>query len=283
MEDVVTLCAGDVVAIDGKTLRRSFDTAASKSPIHVITAFATANGLSLGQVKVDEKSNEISAIPTLLDMLSLKGCIVTMDAMGCQRDICAQIVEKGADYCITLKANQPKLAQAVQSHLIALAATKGDQLIKGTSYYSEKDIGHGRETIRRYVISSDISELQSVFDWPGLTSVGLVKSTRIVKGKATYEDRFYLTSFSADAKKFASTVRSHWAIENNLHWRLDVIMGEDNCRVRKDHGAENLAAVRRAALNLLKRDLVKKSTPKKQMRCAMDTDYLAKILTGQRV
>lgn len=281
MEQVVTLTDGEVVAIDGKTLRRSFDRVSSKAAIHMISAFATANGVSLGQLKVEDKTNEINAIPKLLDLLSLKGCLVTIDAMGCQREISEKILAEGADYCLALKDNQPALANDVEDFFETFSPVTTEK----TPYQSfeETNKGHGREETRRYFITDEIEEIQRVHNWPGLKSIGVVKSKRIIGGVAAYEERYYIASFPADAKKFAHAVRQHWQVENALHWRLDVVFGEDSCRARKDHAAENLAILRRTALNLLRMDPSKKSVPKKQIKCALNEGYLAKVLLGQHV
>ena len=279
MTDVVQACGDDVIAIDGKALRRSFDRAKKQSPIYMVSAFAAANGVTLGQIKVDEKSNEITAVPKLLDLLAIRGCIVTMDAMGCQRDTCQKVLDEGADYCIALKGNQGTLHEDVQSfvEIIAPTAAKPGPFLT----YKTNDTGHGRIETRQCFITSEIDAIQDVHDWPGLTSIGVIKSVRIVNGEASYEDRYFICSFAADAEKFARTVRSHWAVENDLHWRLDVVMGEDLSRVRKDHAAENLAAVRRAALNMLRREPTKKSVPRKQKKCALNEAYLAQVLSGR--
>ena len=281
MADVVQVCGDEVIAIDGKALRRSFDKAKEKSPIYMVSAFAAANGVTLGQVKVDDKSNEITAVPKLLDILSIKGCIVTMDAMGCQRATCQQILDEGADYCISLKGNQGTLHEDVQNFIdiAAPTSTKPGPFMM----YKTNDKGHGRVETRTAFITSDIDSIHEAHRWPGLASIGVIKSVRIVAGEASYEDRYFICSFAADAEKFANAVRSHWSVENNLHWRLDVVMGEDLCRVRKDHAAENLAAVRRAALNMLRQEPTKKSVPRKQKTCALNDAYLAKVLIGRSI
>ena len=268
MSEVAELSNGEVVALDGKTLRRSFDNAAGKAAIHMVSAWATHNGVSLGQVKVDDKSNEITAIPELLETLCLKGCIVTIDAMGCQREIAEKIIVAEADYTLALKANQPKLFEDVQ----ALFQGGGSVQMHKTS-----NKAHGREEIRRYFVISDIDELNSKHGWPGLKSVGLVKSTTVINGQATYDERFYLMSYSADPAKFAHAVRSHWSVEA-MHWILDVSSNDDNSRVRKGNGAENLSTVRRIAINMLKRVPGKVSIPQKNIMCSHDPAYLLKVL-----
>lgn len=279
MQEVSKLTKGEVIPIDGKTLRRSFDTAASKSPIHIVSAWASENGVVMGQVKVDDKSNEITAIPKLLDALDIAGCLITIDAIGCQREICKQILQKKADYCIVVKKNQNKLYEDIATFFEEFAPT--DKKHDAYSYSKESTKGHGRKEFRQYFITADVDWLQEEHNWPGLKAIGLVKSTRIINDKASYEERFFITSFGADAKKFHNAVKKHWSIENNLHWSLDVNFSEDQCRARKDHAAENFSILRRITFNLLKKIPDKGSIPKKRIRCAFSEDYLLKALISQ--
>lgn len=279
MKDVATMTDGEVVAIDGKTVRRSFDRASSKSAIHMVSAWAVNNGVSLGQIKVDEKSNEITAIPKLVEALCLKGCIVTIDAMGCQREICKKIIEAGADYTISLKGNQGTLHDDVKSIFdhVGLDGTKA-------VHYSTRETGHGRKEERHVLVASDIAELRKKHEWPGLKSVGRTRSTRTIGEKTTTEFRYFINSYVPSARKFMSVTRSHWHVENKLHWVLDVTFNDDGSRVRKEHGAENLSTVRRIAINLLKQDkTTKKSIPNKQIMCAHSKDYVFKLLLSKQI
>jgi predicted transposase YbfD/YdcC len=279
MQAVADETQGEVVAIDGKTLRRSFDRSSAKRAIHVVSAWATENGVVLGQCKVDDKSNEITAIPELLELLTLKGCIVTIDAMGCQRAIAQQIVEDQADYVLALKENQPTLHQAVEQFLVT--GPEADAHRTQCEYYDHHERGHGRTESRCYWITDELQELGVGQPWPGLRSIGMVEARRTLAGQTTVEQRFYLTSLAADAQVFARAVRNHWGIENGLHWTLDVTFREDQSRLRKGHGPENFAVLRHIAINLLRQEPGQKSLPRKRLACALDPDYLLKVLLGQ--
>ena len=274
MAEIVTLTDGEVVAIDGKTLRRSFDRAAVRSPIHMVSAWAATNGVCLGQIRVDDKSNEITAIPKLLETLCLKGCLVTLDAMGCQREITQKIVEGGADYVIALKGNQSSLHSDVQEVLNDAVMGKSKDVLA----LKRSEEGHGREEVRRYFVMAAPDKLLFDHDFAGLKSIGMVKSTRIIDGIASYEDRYFISSLEPDAVRFANGVREHWRVENSLHWILDVSFNDDGSTVRKGHGAENLSTVRRIALNMLKREPRKASIPGKQILCSHNEAYLFKVL-----
>jgi predicted transposase YbfD/YdcC len=274
---------GEVVAIDGKTIRRSFDKASGKAAIHMVNAWACANGISLGQLKTEDKSNEITAVPKLLDCLALSGCIVTLDAMHCQKDTVAAIVEKGADYVVPVKENQPRLFDRVK-------ALFEEQLKNGTTddYVEDVDKDHGRIEARRCWTSSKVHRLVGEENWRGLTTVGLVESERHIGEQVTTERRYFLSSLPSDAQKFLSVVRAHWAVENCLHWTLDVSFREDDSRVRKDFAPENAAMLRQLSLNLLKRgDRIRyddgkvKKTPGIKARRKMagwDHDWLLHLL-----
>ncbi len=279
MQAVAAATAGEVVAIDGKALRRSFDKGTAKRAIHMVSAWATANGVVLGQRKVDAKSNEITAIPELLDLLALTGCIVTIDAMGCQRAIAQKIVVQGADYVLALKGNQPTLEQAVQRFFVTGPAA---EVHRTTSAYAEQTgQGHGRVETRCAWISDELEAELTAAAWPGLRSIGMVEATRTLAGETTVEQRFYLTSLPPDASRFARAVRNHWGIENQLHWTLDVTFGEDQSRLRTGHGPENVAVLRHIALNLLHQEPSTKSMPRKRLACALNSNYLLKVLLGE--
>jgi predicted transposase YbfD/YdcC len=278
MEDVVRLTDGEIVAFDGKTIRGSFDRSAAKSPIHLVSAWASNNGVVLGQVRVEDKSNEITAIPRLLEMLDLKGCLVTIDAMGCQREIAQKIIDSDADYTLALKGNQKTLHRDVEAVFAAADLTAlGNEAMR-----TKVDHGHGRQELRQYFLIDDVKALQKTRDWPGLKSIGLVRTIRM--GSTTsVEDRYYINSYSGDVARFAAAARGHWGIESGLHWSLDVSFDEDASRVRKGHGAANLSFMRRAALNMLRRDPAKGSLRKKQLRCISSLDHLSKALFGRTI
>lgn len=270
MKRFAETCEG-VVAIDGKTLRRSFDRASGASPLHLVNAWAADQRLVLGQLAVDDKSNEIVAIPKLLGLLSLKGRTVTLDAIGCQRKIAQAIVDREADYVLALKGNQPALHDDVRRFL--------DDPETPLASAREVDKGHGRIETRKAAVSTDIGWLREMHDWPGLQAVGKITATREIGGKATSETRYYLLSRADTPERFNALVRSHWGIENRLHWVLDVVFDEDQARNRKGHGPENLALLRKLALNLAKLDPSKGSMRGKLKRAAWDNAFLANLLS----
>lgn len=280
MRAVAEATQREVVAVDGKTLRRSFDRATAKSAIHMVSAWATENGVVLGQRTVAAKSNEITAIPQLLELLALKGCIVTIDAMGCQRAIAQQLIDRKVDYVLALKGNQPTLQQAVE-HFWA-TRPEADEHRTACDYYEQHERGHGREESRCYWITDQIEDLGAAQPWPGLRSIGMVEAARTLAGQTTVEQRFYLSSLPPDAQEFARAVRNHWGIENSLHWTLDVTFREDQSRLRQGHGPENFAVLRHIALNLLRQEPSKKSVPRKRLACALDAEYLLRVLLGER-
>lgn len=269
---------GEVVAIDGKTLRRSFDRTSSKAAIHMVSAWSTKNSLVLGQVKTEEKSNEITAIPKLLELLHLQGCIVTLDAMGCQREIVQAVVDKGADYVISLKGNQGTLKTQVEA-LFQEAREESFETVPH-AYTETVEKEHGRSEKRRYWITAKLDAVREQKKWPSLTSVGMAESQRTVNGVSSTEVRYFISSLPGDdALKFADAVRKHWQVENNLHWVLDVAFNEDACRVRKDHAPENMAMLRHVALNLVKADTLSKRGVKTRRKMAgWDERYLAHLL-----
>jgi predicted transposase YbfD/YdcC len=276
--------AGQVVAIDGKSLRRAAD-AGQPLPC-VVSAWASENGLALGQVRVDDKSNEITAIPELLRVLALKGGIVTIDAMGCQKEIAGLIADQGADYVLALKGNQGVAHAEFQEYFDRLAppgatGCSTSRLIPpgAMAFHETTEKGHGRLETRRYWHTTDVEWFQDRQHWRNLASAGLVESIRIVGGQRTVERRYYLSSLALDAAAFAKAVRGHWGVENALHWTLDVTFHEDQSRARTRHAAQNLATLRRLALNLIKNDHSRKlPVRQKRMLAAMDHQYLERLL-----
>ena len=271
---------GEVIAVDGKALRHSYDKGAGIGAIHMVSAWATQNRLVLGQIQVNKKSNEITAIPELIKVLDLSGCIVTIDAMGCQKEIIKLIAEQNADYIITLKKNQGNLYENVEQLFKSVMCTGCVGLDK--SAYSTREEAHGREEIRHYLMLTDVqSRVDPSHKWSNLKSVGLVESVRTVDGKTTVETRYYISSLSNNAKLFGQSVRSHWGVENSLHWVLDVALNEDGCRIRKDNAPENFALMRRLAVNLLGREKShNRGVKNKQFKAAMDNEYLIKVLAA---
>ena len=289
-----TTLADEIVAIDGKALRRAID--AGQSPKVIVNAWAAGSGLVLGQRRVDDKSNEITAVPELLRTLELAGCIVTLDAMGCQRRIAREIKEADAEYVLALKGNQGTAHREIKTYLDAAIATQDPAL----AHCETIEKGHGRiepsaarqplhftprnkRQTRRYWQSADIAWFADRGKWEGLCSVGIVESVREIGDQTTTERRYYLCSLALDAKKFATAVRSHWGVENQLHWVLDVVFNEDQSRARTGHAIENLATLRRWALNLLKADTRKsKHSIKGRIKAAgWDHSYLLHLLSIQ--
>ena len=270
---------GQVIAIDGKTLRRSFDTANSKAAIHMVSAWATSNHISLGQVVVDAKSNEITAIPKLLEMLELSGAMVTIDAMGCQTEIAKQIVGEGADFCLAVKDNQPTLHQGI----IDFFANHVENDFEGIRmrYHVTDEKGHGREEARYYMICPVPEDLPDRSRWIGLKAIGVAVNVTQRDGKMVGENRYYILSKFVAASRFADAVRGHWSIENRLHWQLDVTFQEDQCRIRRGHADANFSILRRAALSLLKNETtLKVGIKNKRLSAGWDESYLEKVLLG---
>ena len=268
---------GKHIAIDGKTLRRSLDRASRKVAIHMINAYVHENHAVFGQLKVDDKSNEITAIPKLLDMLQLKEATVTIDAMGCQRDIAQKIIDRGGHYVLALKGNQSSLQEDVQTFMddvIARGATRhGDG-------YETLEKSHGRLEKRTCWTCWDIDWLAQRHHWPGLSSMVVVQGTRTVDGKTSTERRYFISSHSGrQAQKLAVLIRNHWRVENQLHWTLDVSFNEDQCRVRVKNAPENLARIRRISLLLLKKEKTcKLGIKSKRAKAAYDRNYLLTLL-----
>jgi len=267
------------VAIDGKTLRGSGS--AQLGPLHLVSAWATAQGLSLGQVAVDAKSNEITAIPALLDLLDVRGALVTVDAMGCQKAIAEKVVARGADYILTVKDNQEHLLEDIQEAL----AEAFDHAFAGLEHdtYETRERGHGREEYRSYTVLHHTDGLRQRDDWAGLTTIGMCYSERAIKGETTREARYFIGSRRASAKTYGRALRNHWRIENSLHWQLDVTFQEEQNRVTKRNAAENLALLRRLALSLLQAHPAKLSIAKKRFAAALDPDFLEEILRGDGI
>jgi predicted transposase YbfD/YdcC len=278
--------AQEIVALDGKALRRALNS--DQSVKYVVSAWAESNGLVLGQWKVADKSNEITAVPELLRVLELSGCIVTVDAMGCQKKITREIIESDADYVLALKGNQQTVHQEVKSFLDEAVIERSKRLPAGAkrskaaatlAFHETVEKDHGRIETRRYHQSAELGWFADRADWEGLRSVGMVEAIREVRGKQTLERRYYLSSLPLDAPGFARAVRGHWGVENKLHWVLDVQMREDQSRARAGNAAENLATLRRLALNLLKRDKTKRRGIKgKQLNASWDHAYLTRLL-----
>src|SRR4051812_34267608 len=271
--------AGAVVAIDGKTLRRTFDRARGLGALHLVSAWATANGLTLGQVAVDAQSNEITAIPQLIELLDLKGCVVTIDAAGCQKDIAAQIVGKEADYVLALKENHPTLyAQVAEYFLDQLEKEGSDRKLR---HHREVERGHGRTETRETFVAPAPKEAGAAGAWLGLATVVLVirRCVDHATGKSSDEVRYFLSSLPAKVKRLAGAVRQHWGIENGLHWVLDVAFNEDRMRQRDRNGIENLALLNRLAVSVLRQDKTVKAGVKcKRKAAGWDDDYLLHLL-----
>jgi predicted transposase YbfD/YdcC len=273
---------GQVVAVDGKNLRHSFDTASGQPMISMVSAWATEAELVLGQLKVDQTSNEITAIPQLLRLLDLHGCLVTIDAIGCQQDIAAQIVEQGADYLLAVKANQEHLYQDIELFFRLCDENHFAKVEHSHAHTVNK--GHGRVEVRDcWAISGAecLQFLRGYQDWPGLQTIIRIDSQRRMGNKLSRERRYFISTLPNNANHLLRVKRSHWAIENELHWVLDIAFREDESRVRSGHGAENLATLRHMALNLLKQEKsAKGGIHNRRMQAAWDDDYLLKILSG---
>lgn len=281
IESVQERTNGEVIAIDGKALRGTFERTTNSLALRLVSAWATRNSLVLGQVKTEEKSNEITAIPALLRLLEIEDCIVTIDAIGCQKDIVEQIVRQKADYCISLKGNQGILHEEVREYF-EWARGRDFKDIEYTSAESvEKD--HGRIEVRRCWSVADVEWLNHKEEWRGLRSICAVEAERLelTTKKRSLETRYFISSLASDAQALMSAVRKHWGVENSLHWVLDVAFREDHCQIRKHHGAENFAMLRHIAVNLLKREKTAKVGVKiKRNKAGWDTNYLLKVLTG---
>jgi predicted transposase YbfD/YdcC len=282
MEAVTSVLPAQVVALDGKTVRHSHDRFAGKKAIHMVSAWASLNRLVLAQVKVDDKSNEITALPELLRQLALAGCIVTIDAMGCQREIAKQIIGQGADYVLALKENQGNLCQDVQDSFTQARVSQFEQIAHDHAQTVDK--GHGRIEIRRHWVITDndhLAWLQAGHKWPGLQAIGMVEAERRLGAERSTQTRYYVLSRPLTAEAFGEAVRSHWGIENQVHWVLDMAFREDQSRIRQGVAAENFVVLRHIALNLLKQAQAKRLSIKaKRLKAGWDNDFLLQVLRG---
>lgn len=267
---------GEVIAIDGKTARGSRDRKNNRNPLHMVSAWACTNRLVLAQDATDEKSNEITAIPKLLSILELKGCIVTIDAMGCQKAIASQIIDQEADYVLGLKGNQGILHKEVDDFFKAVKTEHFKAI--DHDYLEEIDKDHGRFEIRRYWITEELSTLSVASAWKGLRSIGMVERECWQGENKTIEKRFFINSISGDAKQFSKAVRGHWGVENPLHWRLDVVFGDDASRIRKGNGPAIMTSIRHLCLNLFEREPSSLSMAKKKRKASWNDNYRSKVL-----
>lgn len=278
VQSIAQITEGEIVAIDGKRARRSYDARHRKAAIHMVSAWACQNGVVLGQQKTETKSNEITAIPQLLDILELKKCIVTIDAMGCQREVAEKIRKQGADYVLALKGNQSSLKEDVKVLF--------DSLIENTSSdmthdcFEENDYGHGRIESRKCLVIALPEYFKSYQkEWAGLNSLVCMVSTREIDSKIQKESGYYISSLPPNAEKISHAIRSHWHIENALHWVLDVTFNEDQSRIRRGYSAENMCVMRHLALNLLKKETDSKiSIPRKRRKAGFYDHYREKVL-----
>ena len=275
----LTKLGPDIVAIDGKTLRRAYQQGGAKAPIHMISAWSARQRLVLGQSKVADKSNEIAAIPNLLDLLTLKGATVTIDAMGCQKEIARKIKDKDADYVLALKGNQGTLSEDVELFFAEQKERKFADTASSRHQTLEKS--HGRIETRTYTSIDDIGWLKERHHWAGLRSIVMVESVReIVGGKTESETRFYISSLAADAERQGEAIRSHWGVENSHHWVLDMVFRDDECRIRKANAPANFATIKHIASNLMRRAAGKHSMRVKRRLAAWDDAYLASLIAG---
>lgn len=268
---------GDLIAIDGKTERRTHDRAIDLSPLHIVSAWSAANCLVLGQVRTADKSNEITAIPLLLELLDVQDCIVTIDALGCQVAIAEQIVAQDAEYVLACKGNQGLLARDVE-HLFTTLLEQADER-SGVDYCKTLHEAHGRHEVREYWSTDQLESISTRARWPQLRSVALVRSERTINGVTSVETRQYISSLPSGAERIAYAIRNHWGIENQVHWVLDVVFAADDSRARIGHSAHNLAIIRHLVLNLLRQETsLKASLRQKRLRAGWDETYLVKVL-----
>ena len=277
IQSVSEITEGEIVAIDGKTLRHSYDTGTNKAAMHMISAWANEANLVLGQLKVNEKTNEITAIPKLLEILDLSGCIVTIDAMGCQKEIAKTIIDKNAEYVLALKGNQGTLHENVE--LFFQDQIERDFADTDVDTHKTVDADHGRVEVRQYWTVSSIDWLEEKKDWNGLKAIGCARLTSTIRDETSCYNRYYILSQPMDAESFGKAVRSHWGIENKLHWSLDVAFREDDSRIRKESTPDNFAVIRHICMNLLKQETTfKRGLQGKRYRAAVDSQYREKLL-----
>lgn len=267
------------IALDGKELHHSIDPANDYNNLRIISAWAVEHGIVLGQVAVDDISNEITALPTVLELIDVQDCDITADALHCQTDTLQDIRTAKAHYTIAVKANQKTLYQDIASTFTIVRADKQSQLLR----YERIEKGHGRIETRRYWVTDDLSRLSTRDAWESLQSIGMVESERQIGTHIEHKTRYFISSRAAEPEQFAQRVRSHWHIENKLHWRLDVIMDEDTAHIRVNHGPENMAVLRHMAINLLKHEPSKMSIQSKRLRAACNNTYLEKVIKMQTV
>lgn len=272
----LTGLSADIIAVDGKTLRRSYQEGGAKAPIHMLSAWSARQNLVLGQAKVADKSNEITAIPKLLDLLTIKGATVTIDAMGCQREIAAKIIEKEADYVLALKGNQGTLRDDVELFFTEQKARQFADCRVDRCETVEKS--HGRIETRIVVAAGDIDWLKARHKWPGLASLVMIESRRETGAKTESECRFYISSLPPDARRLGETIRAHWGIENGLHWVMDMVFRDDECRIRKANAPANFTTIKHMASNLLRRAPGKDSLRVKRKLAAWDDNFLANLI-----
>jgi predicted transposase YbfD/YdcC len=266
----------DLISIDGKTIRRSLDKKKNKLPIHIVSAWSSKKGITLGQVKVDEKSNEITAIPDLLSQINVQNSVVSIDAMGCQKKIADKIIEQNGDYAIALKGNQPTTHNEVLKYFETQMLTGFEGV--NVSYSKTKEKRHGRIDTREYWLLPDIDFISQKEEWKGLKSIGMVRSEREYQGKKSIESRYFILSLTSH-DLFQNSVRTHWQIENSCHWILDIAFREDESRIRNGYAAENFSIMRKIALNLLKNDKsIKNGVKGKRHAAGWDDAYRSKII-----
>ena len=279
MKSITALSKGEVVALDGKALRGSAVKGAKNKAIHIVSAWASENGVALGQVKTSEKSNEITAIPELIKLLNLEGCIVTIDAMGTQKKIAKAICEAQADYLLALKGNQDQLRRDVE-YSFETAEKAGYEGFEGDCF-SESSKGHGRSETREYKTLRKLDWFPEREEWQNINSICMASCTRTISGKTSQETRYYISSLPGDAEQIGNAIRSHWSIENNLHWSLDVSFKEDACQTKRLYGPANFSVLRKIAINLVKKENSKKAgITRKRKRAGWSESYLEKILTS---
>jgi predicted transposase YbfD/YdcC len=276
-ESLRNLSGGSVIAIDGKTIRKSFDTWSGKSALHVVGAWATEAGIALGHEVVDSKTNEITALPELLEKLCVKGRTVTMDAMGCQKEIAKKIIDKGGDYLLCVKGNQGGLFEDLKGFFHDCVDFKDVE----HDYFATLEKGHGRIEERKcWAVEGEAKWLGIDKDWKDIRAIAVIERKRTIRGKTSTEMSYYITSLPGKAQRIALSARSHWAIENSQHWVLDVTMNEDMSRARKDNAAVNLVTLRRMAINMINLVRGSVSVRRSRKKAALDTLFLQKILAG---